>query len=128
METPVRLTAEQCAGLLWEPWETTEDYRRFRAVYGQGPNGPVYVYRTEIFEGSKFLENNAALRNANEGRKWSEGMGSDKDGNMPLVHVASTPLNVWYRDHDGRHADREFDKWWLNNPDNLAFRVRTGKI
>lgn len=129
MDIPIRLTAEQCVGLAWEPYETTEDYRRFRAVYGNGPKGPIYVYRTEIFEGSKFLENVQQERNDNEGRKWSEGMGSDKNGNLPLVKVASVPLNIWMRDHDnGRSADRDYLKWKLNSEDYAPFRTRKGVI
>lgn len=126
---PIRLTEEQVRGLTWEPWEVTEDYIRSRAVYGLNPNGtPCYAYKTEILEGSKFLESVQQQRNDNEGRKWSEGMGSDKNGNMPLVHVASVPMNKFYGDFLNRHTDRDFTKWWLNNSDNEAFRIRKGKI
>jgi hypothetical protein len=124
---PIRLTEEQVQGLVWEPWEVTEDYIRSRAIYGLQPNGePCYAYKTEILEGSKFLESVQQERNDNEGRRWSEGMGSDKNGNMPLVKVASLPLNLYYRDFDGRFSDRDFTKWYFDQERNQPFRVRKG--
>jgi hypothetical protein len=125
----ISLTAEQVQGLQWEVIEVTEDYRRSRAVYGVHPDGtPVYAYQKEILAAEEFLEGVKDLRNANEGRRWSEGMGSDKGGNLPLVHVSSVPLNVFYRDFASRHNDRDFMKHWLNSDAAEPFRVRKGKI
>jgi hypothetical protein len=124
----VRLTEGQVQGLRWEVVELTEDFRRSRAVYGQGPKGPVYAYRTEVFAPDQFLEANQTERNETEGTRWDAGLGSDKNGNLPMVKVSSIPLNVFYRDFAGRHGDQDFKKWYLNLPENEAFRTRKGKL
>lgn len=116
-------------GLSWEVFQTTDDYRLSRAVYGREADGtPVYAYRKEVLAPETFLEANKAEKNATEGQRWSVGMGSEKGGNMPLIKVASTPLNVWYRDFAGRVGDKDYKKWWLNRPENAPFRTRKGEL
>lgn len=125
----IRLTQDQVQGLVWEPYEVTEDYRRSRAVYGIDPQGnPVYAVKTEVFAPDQFLDANVSERNDNEGQRWGVGMGSDKGGNMPLVKVASIPMNVWARDLASRAKDPDHKKWWLNRSENEPFRVRKGKL
>jgi len=122
----IRLTEEQVRGLQWEVVELTPDYRVSRAVYGQGPDGPVYAYQREIFAADQFLDNLVQERNANEGRKWSEGTGSEKNGNMPLVKVGSIPLNVFFRDFTRRADDKDYKKWWWQQDKNQVFKTRKG--
>lgn len=125
----IRLTEAQVQGLQWEVYEVTEDFRRSRAVYGLHPDGtPVYAIKTETLAPAQFLEGVKSERNDNEGRRWSTGMGSEKGGNMPMVKVSSIPLNVFYRDFQGRIGDKDYKKWYLNQPENEAFRTRKGAL
>ncbi len=127
MTDSIRLTEEQVQGLVWEQVELTPDYRVSRAVYGQGPNGPVYAYRREIFAADNFLDDLVKERNANEGQKWSQGSGSEKNGNLPLMKVGSIPLNVFFRDFSkGRNADKDYKKWWWSQDRNQVFKTRKG--
>lgn len=125
----IRLTQEQVQGLRWEIIERTEDFIRSRAVYGMHPNGePVYAYQTAPIGTPEYLESLQQERNDNEGRRWSTGMGSDGGGNLPMIKVASIPMNIWARDLAPRATDHDFKKWWLNKPENEPFRVRKGKL
>lgn len=129
MPSQISLTEDQVQGLSWEVIEVTEDFRRSRAVYGTTADGtPVYAYRKEILAPEGFLEANRAERNATEGQRWGLGSGSEKDGNIPMIKVASTPLNVWYRDFAGRAGDQDFKRWWLKQTKNAPFRTRGGNI
>ena len=49
---------------------------------------------------------------------------------MPLVKVASVPLNKFYADFAPRlkEGDKDFGKWWLQKDENQPFRTRRGKI
>lgn len=125
----ISLSEEQVQGLNWQVVEIKDDFEVSRAIYGMGPEGPVYAYRRRVFAAEEFLEQNKQERNDNEGRRWSAGYGSDKAGNMPLVKVASTPLNVWYKHFKlGEVADQDKKKWFYNRPENQAFRTRGGKL
>lgn len=125
----IRLTEDQVQGLQWKLIETTEDHRRYRAVYGREADGtPVYAIKTETLAPAAFLEANKAEQNETEGQRWGIGMGSDKGGNMPLVKVASIPMNILTRDFAGRMDDRDFKKWWLNRDENAPFRTRKGTL
>jgi hypothetical protein len=44
--------------------------------------------------------------------------------------VASTPLNVFYRDFAKRlkEGDEDFTKWWLNHEQNRPYRTFRGRI
>lgn len=125
----IRLKKEDVEGLTWEPVEVTEDFILSRAVFGTNPDGtPVYAYQKAPRGSQEFLEGLAQERNANEGRRWSTGLGSDKGGNMPMMKVGSIPTNVLFRDFQGRFGDRDFKKWWWQQEDNQVFRSRTGNI
>jgi len=125
----IRLTEDQVQGLQWEVIERTEDYIRSRAVFGMKPDGtPVYAYQTAPVGSKEYLESLQQERNDNEGRRWSEGMGSDANGNLPMVKVASIPMNIWARDLAPRAADQDYKKWWLDREENAPFRVRKGKL
>lgn len=126
----IRLTEDQVQGLNWEVFEVTEDFRRSRAVFGQDPitHEAVYAYRTEVLMPAELLEANKTEKNYTEGQRWSTGMGSERGGNMPLIKVASIPLNIWARDLAPRTADKDFKRWWLKQEANAPFRTRKGNL
>lgn len=129
MQQSIRLTEDQVQGLQWELFQTTEDFRRYRAVYGHEADGtPVYAIKTETLAPAALLEANKAEKNDTEGQRWGVGYGSDKNGNMPLVKVASIPLNVYYKNFAGRAGDKDFKKWWLSQSENEPFRTRKGNL
>lgn len=115
----------------WTLVEVTPIYRRYTADYGYDQFGKrMTVQRTEIIDATGFLEDNARERNETDNTPWSSGMGSDKNGNMPMVKVASVPLNVWFRDIAPRlqDGDQDFAKWYLNRDENQHLRTRRGKL
>lgn len=123
-KSEIRLTEEQVAGLQWEVCELTPDYRVSRAVYGQGPTGPVYAYQREIFAAEQFLDDLATERNATDNIGW----GNDKNG-IPMVKIGSIPLNVYFRDFGGGRAqDKDYKKWWWSQDANQPFRTKRGRL
>lgn len=122
----IQLTQEQVQGLVWEPYEITEDFIRSRAIYGYDAAGmPVYAIQTAPRGSLEFLEALVTERNDNEGKRWSEGSGSDKGGNMPLVKAGSVPLNVWFKHFaNGQAADRDKKKWFWKQDWAQPFKVR----
>ena len=128
-----RLNADQVVNddYDWEVVEVTPEYRRSMAVHSYDPFGkPVYIERTESLVAPALLEQNAQERNETDGTRWSSGMGSEKGGNIPLIKVASMPLNVFFAEIAPRQAagDRDFLRWFLNRDENAPFRTRRGKI
>lgn len=120
----IQLKAEQVEGLTWQVIEETEDYRRSRAVWGKHPDGtPVYVLRTEVLSAKELLEANARQRNENDGKRW----GDDKNG-IQMSKIGSVPLNILYRDFQGRLDDQDFKKWWWSRTENAPFRTRRGNL
>lgn len=128
---PLKLTAEDCRNVSWQLVEQTPDFRRY-VGHGTHPvtGVPITVQKTEFLAEAELLRQNEAQRNANEGRSWSSGYGSEKGGNMPLVKVASTPLNVFFDQMAPRlkEGDQDFMKWFLNRDENQMYRTRKGTI
>lgn len=129
--TSIRLTEEDCRGLSWEVVEVTPHYRR---SIGRGHHPvtgvEITAQRTEYLAEDSLLEANQAARNEHDGVLWSAGMGSDKGGNVPLVHVASVPLNKFFADMAPklREGDDDHAKWWLRRDENQPFRTRRGGV
>lgn len=129
-ETVIPITAEDAANCVWELEEVTPEYRRYvgrgtHPVSGQ----PILVRKTEYLHESKLLAANHHERMENQGKKWTQGSGSDKNG-VPLVKVASVPLNVFYnhvapREKDG---DTDFLKWFLEREEAKPFRTKEGNL
>jgi len=88
------------------------------------------VARTEYLESDQLLSMNADLRKERSGQRYTAGMGSDKSGNMPMVHTGQIPLNVYYQEIAPRIAagDRDFLRWWLRQDRNAHFRTRDGSL
>lgn len=122
-----KLTAEQASRIPDHAWrfvEETEDFVRYEARVTL-PNGlSGNVLRTEPKGADELLALNAELRKENSGRRYTDGLGSDKGGNMPMVHTASIPLNVYFRDFLDRKGDADYSSWWKKQTVNAPFLVR----
>lgn len=129
-EAVIPITAEDAANCVWELEEVTPEYRRYvgrgtHPVTGQ----PILVRKTEYLHETALLVKNHQERMDSQNQRWTQGSGSDKNG-VPLVKVASVPLNVWYskvapREKDG---DNEFLKWFLGREESKPFRTKEGTL
>ena len=126
----VQLTEDDVRNCTWTLEEVTPEYRRY---VGRGTHpvsgAPIVVRKTEYLAEDALLARNADERNENDNRRWSQGAGSDRNG-VPLVKVASVPLNKFYADFAPRlkEGDKDFGRWWLDQEQNQAFRTRRGKV
>ena len=126
----VQLTEDDVRNCTWTLEEVTPEYRRY---VGRGTHpvsgAPIVVRKTEYLAEDALLARNADERNENDNRRWSQGAGSDRNG-VPLVKVASVPLNKFYADFAPRlkEGDKDFGKWWLEQSQNQPFRTRRGKV
>lgn len=106
----------------------------YRVSIGRGTHPvtgtPIEVEQREFVADAELQALNTDERNERDARRWTSGMGSDKGGNMPMVHVARTPLNVFYEQLAPhlKHGDKDHMKWWLNKDENAPFRTRSGKV
>jgi hypothetical protein len=94
------------------------------------PNGLMGTIRkTEYLHSDELLEINAAARNESSNHRYTAGYGSDKGGNMPLVHTASIPPNVYYREIAPRAAEGDKDhlRWFLRQEENKKYLVTEGQ-
>lgn len=110
----------------WEVYEVTPFYRRSRLWLEDGS----YILRTETFIDEALQEANNQARNATEGTRWSSGMGSEKGGNVPMIKVASIPMNKFMADFAGglKTGDEDHAKWLLNSDAYAPFRTRKGRL
>lgn len=69
---------------------------------------------------SALVEENAAIRQAQEGKRYGEGN----------TLIARIPMSVWANRlaDPSKQGDDEFLKRWLNDPDHAAFRTKSGRI
>lgn len=126
----IKLTEADCRNVTWRLVEQTEDYRRYIGTGDHPVSGlPITVQKTEYLAEAELLEANAQERNATDGQRWTQGSGSDRNG-VPMVKVASIPLNKFYADFSSRlkEGDKDFSKWWLSQDANAAFRTRNGNL
>ncbi len=123
----VSLSAEDVAGIpesAWRKIEETDDFIRWETTVTM-PNGMRgTILRTEAKFVDELVELNAELRKENAQRRYTAGMGSDKGGNMPMVHTASIPLNIYFRDFQDRKGDADYSSWWKRQERNQPFLVR----
>lgn len=131
MSSTIKLTEADCRNVTWEVVEVTPEYRR---SIGRGTHPvtglPIEVMRTEFLADEALQALNAERRNNTAGKRWSSGMGSEKGGNVPMVHVGSVPLNKYFADFAprARQGDKDFARWFFNRDENLPFRTREGKL
>jgi hypothetical protein len=82
-----------------------------------------YVFRkTENLAEDELLARNRESLNESYGKRFRD----DAIG----TRIASTPLNIFYRDIAPRlkEGDRDFMRWWLNNEKNRPYRTFRGKV
>ena len=126
----IKLTEDDCRNVSWRLVEQTEDYRRYIGTGTHPVSGvEITVQKTEFLAEAGLLDANSMARNETDGQRWSQGAGSDKNG-VPMVKVASIPLNKFYSDFAPRikEGDKEFSKWWLSRSENNPFRTRNGSL
>lgn len=126
--TAVQLSEEDCRNVTWRLVEQTDDYRRYvgsgtHPVSGQ----PITVQKTEYLAEEALLRRNAEECNDADGKRWTQGAGSDRNG-VPLVRVGRVSLNKLFADFRGRFDDQDFAKWWLERDENQPFRTRRGNL
>lgn len=131
----IQLTQEEGNSIpdsAWKLVSETEDYWRWeaRVTLESGQTGS--VFKTTYKGAEELLALNAEMRKDNAERRYTAGMGSDKGGNMPMVHTAQIPLNVYFNPIHGiakRQAagDKDHLRWWLRREENAPFLVRDQK-
>lgn len=128
--TTIPLTEADVQNCTWQLVEQTEDYRTYIG-HGTHPvtGAEITVQKREFLAEASLLDQNAQARNDSDGQRWTQGSGSDRNG-VPLVKVASVPLNKFYAEvaphlTDG---DRDFLPWFLERDQNQPFRTRRGKL
>lgn len=127
----MKLTEDDCRNVTWQVVETTDTYRR---SIGRGTHPatgqPIEVLRTEYLAEDALLDANEQQRNDTDGQRWGLGLGTERGGNMPIIKVASTPLNKFFADVAPRLKadDQDFMRWWLARDENQPFRTRNGKL
>jgi hypothetical protein len=126
----IKLTEDDVRNCQWTLDQVTPDYRRY---VGRGTHPvtgvEIVVQKTEYLAEDALMARNADERNENDNRRLTQGSGSDRNG-VPLVKVASVPLNKFYADFAPRlkEGDKDFGKWWLQKDENQPFRTRRGKV
>lgn len=115
---------------LWELEGVSSDGLRRHYVYWIDKARGFGFRKTENIVEAELLDRNQFLVNEREGQRFTQGQGSDKGGNMPLVQVASVPLNKFFAEVAPRikEGDQDFTKWWLNREENKPFRTRKGRV
>lgn len=82
-----------------------------------------YVFRkTENLVESELLARNRESLNDSYGKRFRD----DAVG----TRIASTPLNIFYRDIAPRlkEGDKDFMRWWLNHENNRPYRTFRGRV
>ena len=126
----VKLTEAEVQNCTWTLAEVTPDYRRYIGNGTHPVTGvPITVQKTEYLAESALLERNRVERNDADGKRWTQGSGSDKNG-VPLVKVASVPLNKFYAEIAPhlRDGDKDISRWWLEREENQPFRTKSGRV
>jgi len=127
----IKLTEDDCRNVTWQLVEQTTDYCRYIG-HGTHPvtGVEITVQKTEFLAEDALLGLNQSRRNSTAGTRWSSGVGSDKGGNLPMVHVGSVPLNKFFADLAPylKAGDEDHAKWWLSRDENQPFRTREGNL
>lgn len=78
--------------------------------------------KTENLVEAALLEQNRVAFNDSHGKRFRDDAMGTK--------IASTPLNIFYRDIAPRlqHGDDDYLKWWLNHDDNRPYRTFRGRV
>lgn len=128
-KSKINISAAEASNCNWTLIEQTPEYRRYVGTGTHPVSGlPIEVLKTEYLADEKLQGINQDERNFNDGRRWTQGAGSDKGGNMPMVRVGRIPLNKLYAEVAPRLTDKDHLKWWLSRDENQPFRTRRGKL
>jgi hypothetical protein len=106
----------------WEFEKMSEDGLRRHYVHWIDKEKGLGFRKTENMVEEELLALNKESVNDSYGKRFSnDAMGT---------RVASTPLNVFYRDIAPRlkDGDTDFMKWWLNREQNRPYRTFRGKL
>jgi hypothetical protein len=126
-----KLTEAECQNVTWEVVGIEDGYR-YSVGRGTHPvtGMPIEVMRTETLIDEPLQAINKAEREIRDGKRWGSGAGSEKGGNMPMIHVASVPMNKYLADfaEKKRGGDKEHQKWLLNSEAYQPFRTKSGKL
>lgn len=127
----IRLTEADCRNVSWT-FQGIDDGYRVYIGHGTHPVTGVEmtVQKREPIIEDDLLKMNAERRNNTAGRRWSSGLGSEKGGNLPMVHVGSIPMNKFMAEFAPhvRQGDKDFARWFFNRDENMPFRTREGKL
>lgn len=126
-----KLTEADCRNVTWTFAGEEDGYRYWKGTGTHPVSGvPIEVMKTETLIDEPLQAINTAEREIRDGRRWGYGAGSDKGGNMPLIHVASVPLNKYLADFAAKkqEGDKEHQTWMLNSEAYKPFRTKSGKL
>jgi hypothetical protein len=127
----IKLTEADCRNVSWT-FQGIDDGYRVYIGHGTHPVTGVEmtVQKREPIIEDALLKLNAERRNNVAGRRWSQGLGSDKGGNLPMIHVGAVPLNKFMAEFAPhiRQGDKDFARWFFNRDENQPFRTREGKL
>lgn len=102
----------------WTLYEVEPGFRRY---YGFLEDGHMVV-KTEVIDDEELVALNQQEYNDSLTQRFKDD---------PLgTKIASTPLNIWYRDVAPRLAvgEKDYLKWWLNHENNRPYRTFRGRV
>lgn len=127
----IKLTEDEVRNCSWTFSHQDENYRYWIGKGTHPKTGvPIEVLKKEYLEDENLQVLNHEERVSRDARRWSQGSGSEKGGNVPMVRVARTPLSVFYDQLAPRikQGDKDFERYWLNHERNAPFRTRSGRV
>lgn len=126
-----KLTADECRNVTWTFDREEDGYRYWNGTGTHPVTGlPIVVVKTETLIDEPLQAINTAEREIRDGRRWGTGAGSEKGGNMPLIHVAAVPMHKYLADFAAkkREGDKEHQYWLLNSEAYQPWRTKSGKL
>ncbi len=129
MNSTIRLTEADVRNCTWTVVGYDGHYRVSRGTGHHPVTGlPIEVMRREFMEEDGLLTLNTEERNSRDTKRWGEGAGSEKKGNVPFIRIARTPMNIFFDRLAPRITDRDHMKWWLGKDEALPFRTKSGNL
>ena len=129
--TTIKLSETDVQNCSWTFLDESDGYRRWLGKGTHPVTGvPIEVIKTETLIDQAVQDLNAEERNARDARRWSDGAGSEKGGNVPMIRVGRIPMNKLLADlaPKMRAGDKDHLKWWLNRDENQPFRTKSGRL
>lgn len=107
---------------LWEFEGLSSDGLRRHYVYWIDKENGLGFRKTENLVEEELLASNQDSLNDSHGKRFRD----DPIG----TKIASTPLNIFYRDIAPRlkDGDEDFMRWWLNRDQNRPYRTFRGRV